>query len=270
MANSIIIYSPIGHGENRKIDTIVALFKLESTADLPTDETLTLEAVDVLYLTNCPKFADRTQHRGMSVVPYDVAITATRFGHMNASIAAKLSRARIEISEESILKRNNPMLSVGPDGKVSLFQSQPSTSKDVKATNPKDSIGIRKWRQFATLPWVALAHVAAAFGEGMAKYGKFNWRVIGVKSSVYFDASIGHMMAWYEGENIDKDSGLSHLAKAAASILILLDAECNGTLNDDRPPKANLDQTRDDLQKVIDDLFDKYPEFKQPFTEKDS
>ena len=136
-----------------------------------------------------------------------------------------------------------------------------------KNSNPKDAIGVKKWRQYGTLPWVALAHVAGAFGEGMAKYGKFNWRVIGVKSSVYFDATIGHMACWYEGESIDEESGLSHLAKAAASILILLDAECNGTLNDDRPPRANLDKTRNDLQKVIDDIFEKYPEFVAPFTE---
>ena len=72
--------------------------------------------------------------------------------------------------------------------------------------------------------------------EGGAKYGKFNFRKIGVRASVYIDAAFRHLAAWYEGENIDPDSGLSHITKAMTCLMVMRDAQIRGMLNDDRPP----------------------------------
>jgi len=141
---------------------------------------------------------------------------------------------------------------------------------DTKDTNPKDAVGIRKWRQFTTIPLTVMAELGVAMLEGARKYGKHNYRVSGVRASVYVDAAMGHIMQWWEGEDIDSDSGLSHVTKAIASLVVLRDAMMQLELVDDRPPEGNLADLRPDLQEVVDRLFERIPEPKEPFTERGS
>lgn len=72
--------------------------------------------------------------------------------------------------------------------------------------------------------------------EGTAKYGRHNYRAIGVRGSVYYDATMRHLFSWWEGEDIDPDSGLSHVTKAICSLVVLRDAMMQGKFTDDRPP----------------------------------
>lgn len=108
---------------------------------------------------------------------------------------------------------------------------------DSKATNPKDAIGSDK------LPMHLWPETATALGclallEGALKYGRSNFRAIGVRASIYIDALNRHANAWFEGEDNDPDSGLPHLAHALACLAILVDAEAAGKLNDDRQIKG--------------------------------
>lgn len=137
----------------------------------------------------------------------------------------------------------------------------------VKQTNPKDSVGVRKWRQFTTVPLTVLSELGVAMLEGGRKYGRHNYRVAGVRASVYVDAAIGHIAQWWEGEDVDADSNLSHITKAIASLVVLRDAMLQDMLTDDRPPKAKLDAVRNDLQKVVDAMFERYPEAVAAYTE---
>jgi hypothetical protein len=57
-----------------------------------------------------------------------------------------------------------------------------------------------------------------------------------VRASVYFDATIRHLFSWWEGEDIDPDSGLHHVTKALSSLTVLRDAQLQGMCTDDRPP----------------------------------
>jgi hypothetical protein len=141
------------------------------------------------------------------------------------------------------------------------------TEPNTKDTNPKDGFGVRKWRQYATVPVTVLWEVGVGMLEGAFKYGRHNYRVAGVRASVYVDAAKGHIDQWWEGEDIDKDSGLSHITKAICSLVVLRDAMIQNMLNDDRPPKANLDRVRGEMQTAVDRLFEKYPDPEQPFTE---
>lgn len=113
-----------------------------------------------------------------------------------------------------------------------------SYAADEKPSNPKDAVGVKKV-PFSAVPCGVHAEVALALMEGACKYGRHNYRVIGVKSSVYYDAALRHLMAWWEGESLDSDSpiGLSHITKAIASLYVLRDAMMNDKLSDDRPPK---------------------------------
>lgn len=123
-----------------------------------------------------------------------------------------------------------------PDVLVIPPASAPLGTKD---TNPKDSIGVRK-APVSTLPAGVMLEVGTAMLEGATKYGRHNYRVHGVRASVYYDASVGHLMDWWEGEDIDPDSGLSHVTKAIASLMVLRDAMLQGKLTDDRPPRSKV------------------------------
>ena len=143
--------------------------------------------------------------------------------------------------------------------------TQPESKKD---TNPKDGIGIRKWRQFCTVPFTIIWELGVAMLEGSRKYGRHNYRVVGVRAFVYIDACMGHLTQWWEGEDIDKESGLSHITKAMGCLAVLRDAMINDLYVDDRPPKVkNLDKVRADLQTAVELLFEKYPESEKPYTE---
>jgi len=101
-------------------------------------------------------------------------------------------------------------------------------------TNPKTRFGRAK-PPIGLIPGPALVHMAEAFRDGAEKYGPANWRVDPVSSSTYVDAALRHLLSWYDGEEEAQDSGVHHLGHAAACLAILLDAQAQGTLHDDRP-----------------------------------
>ncbi|APL99487.1 endolysin; inhibits RNA polymerase [Aquamicrobium phage P14] len=102
-----------------------------------------------------------------------------------------------------------------------------------KPTNPKDAIGSNK---VPVHLWPTTATILGAVGllDGAAKYGRSNYRAVGVRASIYIDAAQRHLFAWASGEDNDPDSGLPHLAHLLASIAIIVDAQAAGKLTDDR------------------------------------
>lgn len=107
----------------------------------------------------------------------------------------------------------------------------------LKPTNPKDAVGIRK-APLSVVPMGVVAEVGVAMLEGAAKYGRHNYRAMGVRSSVYFDATMRHLIDWWEGQDIDPESGMSHITKALSSLTVLRDAQMQGMCTDDRPPRS--------------------------------
>jgi hypothetical protein len=103
----------------------------------------------------------------------------------------------------------------------------------MKPSNPKDIIGSTKLPMHL---WPATATAMGCLGltDGALKYGRSNWRAVGVKASIYADAAQRHLAAWFEGEDNDPDSGLPHMAHALACLAILVDAQAAGNLTDDR------------------------------------
>lgn len=104
---------------------------------------------------------------------------------------------------------------------------------NVKPSNPKDAVGSNK------LPlhlWPTTATALGSLGllDGMLKYGRSNFRAVGVRASIYVDAAKRHLDAWFEGEERDPDSDLPHLAHALACMAIIVDAQAAGKLQDDR------------------------------------
>lgn len=101
--------------------------------------------------------------------------------------------------------------------------------------NPKDQIGRRK-APLHLVPESANLVEAEAMRLGAAKYGPYNWRAGPVSASVYVAAARRHLAQWFDGEDLDPESRVSHLAHVRACMGILIDAIATGNVIDDRPP----------------------------------
>lgn len=116
------------------------------------------------------------------------------------------------------------------------FLSNHGCTGGSQAVNPKDLAGALK-PSISSVPIDVLLEVGGGMQEGADKYGFFNWRETGVSSSVYYNATLRHIFAWWNREDIDPDSGIHHISKAIASLLVLRDAQMQKMIvNDDRPP----------------------------------
>lgn len=103
--------------------------------------------------------------------------------------------------------------------------------------NPKTAFGSAK-PSITKVPPASLIYQALGMMNGAKKYGPYNWRENEVTASIYVDAAMRHLLAWFDGEAIAQDSGVPHLAHAIASLGIIIDALETGNLIDDRPLKG--------------------------------
>jgi Domain of unknown function (DUF5664) len=129
-----------------------------------------------------------------------------------------------------------------------------------KPTNPKDAIGSKKL-MLELVPDTVLVEVSLAFLEGALKYGRYNWRVAGVRSSIYRAALGRHLAKWWNGEDRDQKTRVKHLASAIACLSILLDAELVGKLTDDRPPAAPIGKLIEDNEGIAEHLRELFKGF---------
>lgn len=83
------------------------------------------------------------------------------------------------------------------------------------------------------IPQAALMEVAKVMTFGAKKYGPHNWRG-GIEWLRLADANMRHMSKWVDGQSIDDESKLNHLAHAAANALMLLEYELKKLGKDDR------------------------------------
>jgi len=160
------------------------------------------------------------------------------------------------------VKKQNPSTEVGgPHGSAG--------GANTKASNPKDLIGVRKVPIFSVLSMRVLARVALALLEGALKYGRHNYRCIGVAASVYVDATARHMALFWEGEDIDQESraGLHHIDKAIAGLMVLRDSILMGNWVDDRPIKQADGDWVTKGNATASTLVDAFPNPVQPYTE---
>lgn len=83
------------------------------------------------------------------------------------------------------------------------------------------------------LPSAALFEIAKVLDFGATKYSAENWRK-GLKWSQLYNAIFRHMFAHKDGEDLDSETKISHLAHAGCSILFLLEHELKKLGQDDR------------------------------------
>jgi len=83
----------------------------------------------------------------------------------------------------------------------------------------KHDDGKRRWD---LIPWRALGLVADALTLGASKHGDDGWRTLPNARRRYYAATLRHLTAWWDGDAIDHDDGLPHMAHAIADALLLL------------------------------------------------
>ena len=83
------------------------------------------------------------------------------------------------------------------------------------------------------VPVSAVNSLARVLTYGAKKYDADNWRR-GFNYSVPYACLMRHMMAFWDGEDIDPESGLSHLDHAIANLAMLIEFERECPHLDDR------------------------------------
>lgn len=147
-----------------------------------------------------------------------------------------------------------------------------ATMSDPVSTNPKDAIGSHK------LPLHLWPAEATALGclsmlEGDEKYGRNNMIAgDGVICSIYVDAAMRHLQAFFSGEDfapdvVDPETGeplMDHLGSVLACAAILVKARAHGKLIDDRDftPKPGA------YRQFIDTITKRVTGIKRAFADK--
>ena len=83
------------------------------------------------------------------------------------------------------------------------------------------------------VPRSAIVAEAEVLGFGAQKYAAHNWRK-GMKWSRLGDAALRHLLAWIDGEDVDPETGLSHLAHLRCCAGFLIEYQAAGLGDDDR------------------------------------
>jgi hypothetical protein len=86
------------------------------------------------------------------------------------------------------------------------------------------------------IPPECIEEIAHVFGYGAKKYGENNWRLDlnNTSFSRTYSSIQRHLNAFWKGENVDPESGMTHLAHAATQIMILMIQNTHGKNMDDR------------------------------------
>jgi len=121
------------------------------------------------------------------------------------------------------------------------FPIEPPTEEEAKAfrrsqellLDPKGEAGNQKAPMWL-IPPSSMEQTSWVHKLGAEKYGPFNWRETGVCATTYISAIMRHLNAWRDGEDLDPESGISHIAHVACSCNILMDAAHCNRLHDDR------------------------------------
>lgn len=118
-----------------------------------------------------------------------------------------------------VVDENGDLLYIGEAGKVKKARvPKQATDDDQSAKADKGKL------ELSLVNPELVKAVAEVRMYGTEKYGDSeNWRK--VKPKRYVDALYRHLLAYIEGNEVDEESGLSHLSHMACNISFLLDEE---------------------------------------------
>ncbi|MGW4240967.1 dATP/dGTP diphosphohydrolase domain-containing protein [Nocardia sp. NPDC004722] len=85
-----------------------------------------------------------------------------------------------------------------------------AASAEVRVTSRTGGQKGRKLARFGLIPAGPLRELAELYGRGAEKYSDDNWRK-GYDWSLSFDAMMRHAWAFWDGEDIDEETGAKHI-----------------------------------------------------------
>jgi hypothetical protein len=86
------------------------------------------------------------------------------------------------------------------------------------------------------VPTSGIVRTAEVLAFGAKKYDPHNWRK-GFEWSRLISAAQRHLLAFNDGEDLDPESGLNHIAHASCCVMFLLEHIEKGLGSDDRYKK---------------------------------
>ena len=96
---------------------------------------------------------------------------------------------------------------------------------ELQASQDVDSTAGRKFDggklEYGLVPPLALKEMVKVLTFGAQKYERDNWQRVPDSKRRYFDALQRHLWAWKEGEELDPESGIHHLAHAMCCLAFL-------------------------------------------------
>lgn len=87
------------------------------------------------------------------------------------------------------------------------------------------------------IPVAPLLDMALVLDFGAKKYAERNWER-GFDWSRVYSAALRHLMAFWNGEDLDEETGLPHVAHALCCVAFLAEYGHTGAGRDDRPRRA--------------------------------
>jgi hypothetical protein len=78
---------------------------------------------------------------------------------------------------------------------------------------------------YTLVPWDGLEEIVKVLEFGAKKYARENWRFVEFGETRYMAAAFRHLIAYQNNEDVDPETGLSHLAHAGCCLLFLLALE---------------------------------------------
>lgn len=142
---------------------------------------------------------------------------------------------------ESILDHHNDILDIPPCNPgsplfpgIGLFNNKRLMEKITPKEHKNRKVPLD------LVPPCAIFEMARAFGYGADKYGRQNWIDERAYYSVYYAAMMRHLLTWFDSEEIDPESGVSHLAHIMANCAILIYMKENNNFDDDRIGNKDL------------------------------
>jgi len=121
---------------------------------------------------------------------------------------------------------------------------------DAKANGENPDFGFKTDEgklRFDLIPLDSLSELAEVYNYGDSKYPKNNWRK-GMSWMRVFAAALRHLFAWARGEEIDPESGCTHLGHACWGIITLMNYARSYRKGDDRVKDMGLAPGEDPYQ----------------------
>ena len=88
--------------------------------------------------------------------------------------------------------------------------------------------------QLYLLPPQSITEVGKVLTFGAKKYDAHNWRKVDDLQNRYSSAALRHIFAHMDGEELDEETGYSHLAHAMCCLLFKLEDELLGESEEER------------------------------------